>query len=72
MAKALAGRLRRARLDQRVGTTTDPTPGAADPYRLPLSRPREQRVDVSGQMETAEKALRAALDLLGEPWEQKA
>jgi len=68
MCKALAGRLRRARLDARVGERTDPTPAVADPHRLPLSRPREQRVDVSAQMDAAATALGNALDLLGHTW----
>jgi len=68
MAKALAGRLRRARLDARVGERTDPTPAVADPHRLPLSRPRETRVYVSAQIQAAATALGNALDLLGHTW----
>jgi len=71
MAKALAGRLRKARLDDRVTERTDPTPAVADPHRLPLSRPRENRVDVSAQIDAAATALGNALDLLGHTWTEQ-
>jgi len=68
MCKALAGRLHRERLDSRVSTATDPIPNTDDPLRLPLSVARQERIDVSEQMDKAAKAVSDALELLGHRW----
>lgn len=66
MVKRLQGVARD--LDRTVSRTTDRPPPGSDPYRSPLSPPRQDRASIGANVALARRYLLQALDAAGETW----